>query len=113
MGINIFPTFKRIQDTWQSVKVMTPQDKLKRNLVLVLMPEDEREVPGDEEEEPAPTNTMRRVGVIYPVGGHGNTVQNSVVRPVGNTVQNAMGQGTRTVGNTVPECQRTRDEDSW
>lgn len=115
VGINIFPTFKRIQDTWQSVKVMTPQDKVKRNLVLVLMPEDEREVPGDEEEEPAPTNTMRRVGVIYPVGGRGNTVQHSVVRTVGNTVQNATGQGrdllkrpntTITVQNDYSKRQR-------
>ena len=92
VGINIFPTFKRIQDTCKNVKAMTPQEKAKRNLVLVLMPEDEREIPDDEDEAPAATNTTSRMGSINPVQVRGNTVQHSVVRAVGSTVQNASGQ---------------------
>ena len=90
LGINIFPTFKRIQDTWQSIKTMTPADKTKRSLVLKPMPEDDVEIPDDEDE-----------------GGSsqvGNTVQNTAGR-VGNTLQNVTGvqnAAGRGVSNIVP-----------
>lgn len=49
MGINIFPTYKRIIDTYQAVKMMTPEAKVKRNLVLEILPRDEGEASDDED----------------------------------------------------------------
>ena len=55
VGINIFPTFKRIMDTWEMVKMLPPGGTAKTPLVLVPMPEDGRDVP-DDGDEPAPAS---------------------------------------------------------
>ena len=57
VGINIFPTFKRIMDTWEMVKDLPPGGTVKTPLVLIPRPEDGRDVP-DDEDEPAPTTTV-------------------------------------------------------
>lgn len=88
LGINLFPTFKRIQDTWRSVKSMTPEEKIKRNLVLVPMAEDEHEVPEDEDEGPPTINTGNGMVTTSAVQGQGVTVQNPAIRAVGKHVQN-------------------------
>lgn len=50
LGINIFPTFKRIQDTWQSIKMPlgNAPSSSKSKTVLAIYPEDDVEVPDDE-----------------------------------------------------------------
>ena len=57
VGINIFPTFKRIMDTWEMVKDLPPGGTVKTPLVLIPRPEDGRDVP-DDEDEPAPTTAV-------------------------------------------------------
>lgn len=57
VGINIFPTFKRIMDTWEMVKDLPPGGTVKTPLVLIPRPEDGRDVPADED-EPAPTTAV-------------------------------------------------------
>ena len=71
VGINIFPTFKRIMDTWEMVKDLPPGGTVKIPLVLIPRPEDGRDVP-DDENEPAPTTTV--------VGRTVTNVQNAVTR---------------------------------
>ena len=57
VGINIFPTFKRIMDTWEMVKDLPPGGTVKTPLVLIPRPEDGRDVP-DDEDEPVPTTAV-------------------------------------------------------
>jgi len=71
VGINIFPTFKRIMDTWEMVKDLPPGGTVKTPLVLIPRPEDGRDVP-DDEDEPAPTTTV--------VCRTATNVQNAVTR---------------------------------
>ena len=88
LGINIFPTFKRIQDTWQSIKMPLPVGKSKNTLVLVPLPGDEREVP-DDEDEAAPTDTT--------------------IRPASNSVQNAAGKGNDLLKRPSPTDSQQND----
>ncbi|XP_078378002.1 uncharacterized protein LOC144661172 isoform X2 [Oculina patagonica] len=58
LGINIFPTFKRIQDTWQSIKMPlgnAPSSSAKSKTVLSILPEDDVDVP-DDANDAAPAN---------------------------------------------------------
>ena len=71
VGINIFPTFKRIMDTWEMVKDLPPGGTVKTPLVLIPRAEDGRDVP-DDEDEPAPTTTT--------VCRTATNVQNAVTR---------------------------------
>ena len=91
MGINIFPTFKRINDTWKAVKVMTPEEKVKRNLVLELYPKDELEVP--DEEDGSSTASSGSSQLANPAVRGLTTAQNSATRAVTSCAPNATGRG--------------------
>jgi len=69
LGINIFPTFKRIQDTWMSVKnpLVSTSRLSSSKTVIAIEAADDVEVPDDENEavpadkEARPTNNSQNV----------------------------------------------------
>ena len=93
MGINIFPTYKRIIDTYQAVKMMTPEVKVKRNLVLEVLPRDEGE-PIDEEDGSSSlaSSVSSKMSNSSACGGQ-NSAESPTTQTVTNCTQDAASKG--------------------
>lgn len=93
MGINIFPTYKRIIDTYQAVKMMTPEVKVKRNLVLEVLPRDEGEAIDEEDSSSSLASSgSRKISNSSACRGQ-NSAESPTLRTVTNCTQDATSKG--------------------